>query len=66
MGDWFLKDQNCVAFVFMIYAVIFMIFALAAWAHKKTLFFCLVVIVVCSALATYFLSSASQFHQYPI
>ena len=55
-GDWILQAHNCTAFVLVIFAVIFMFFAMLAWTHRGTVLFCTLVTFICAGFAWYFLS----------
>lgn len=65
-SDWILNGYNLIAFVFVVYAMIYMMFALVSYSHLPTLFVCLFIIVLCCACAAYFLSSRCMRRQEPI
>jgi len=60
--SWFIQNPN--AFVFVLFAVIFLFFALLSLAHRSTLIFTLFVGIVCGGLGWYFLSPRSIIKQH--
>jgi len=64
--DWILQGHNCIAFVLIIFAVVFMFMAFAAWGCVKTVMFCVFATFVCTFFALYFLNPRSIIKQSPV
>ena len=60
--EWILKGQNCIGFVLVIFAFIFMFFVVAAWNHTRTAIFCILAVIVCLSFGIYFLSDKCLIH----